>query len=517
MNVIYQTSTDQGQRIYGEHFYGLDALVTLHHVGSAQRDSDHMHQGVGFLAQHAKLTELFELSIRAVDKSVLALPYWDSTIEEAQVSLGHLDSVFDSELWSDKWFGSINMYINDSETLPSFDSKNWAIHDGVFAYLKALRIEDAYGPSTRWLPHNAYGFLRAPWNNNASPYVTRYPRRTAHLPSCQQHWTYAESSTDIRGGNEWTNGHFDKAKWMYDVSTKAHGSLHSSPGGLFTIGPKNTIAAKLLAYYNISNVKQHTLWRARVIDFPQNCSNVAMEMCTPYCALDTYSHNLTAIGYEIVKAQVTLPAPALLADWRHRPKDLQAIATAYCFGMANNTEIADRRGPDVFISGDAKDSGGSIDPSFWFIHGALSRLLQYRILLGPSFKDESWPINQSCFGSRSADVDPDRLAFSLNSTSHSTVSSAFFSPPGLVPCDFQSCCGGHLEDSRLYARYPDIQIGPTNADTIRYLDPRHAPDSHYPTIYHHFRFMHCQQVGIDFKANSLDPPLPLSPSTALLA
>ena len=46
------------------------------------------------------------------------------------------------------------------------------------------------------------------------------------------------------------------------------------------------------------------------------------------------------------------------------------------------------------MSGDAKDSGGCVEPSFWPIHGTLERLYQYRILKGPGFRTDAateWP------------------------------------------------------------------------------------------------------------------------------
>ena len=99
-------------------------------MNAAQRDADHFHQGVGFLAQarasddattrrasgasggcvthcqtliphttervplsasgslaqHAKITRMFERSLQAID-GALTVPYWDPTIEDAQVMM----------------------------------------------------------------------------------------------------------------------------------------------------------------------------------------------------------------------------------------------------------------------------------------------------------------------------------------------------------------------------------------------------------------------------------------------
>jgi len=57
MHMCYSVSTAEGQALYGPHFVGLDTFQLWHHLNSGQRDADHFHQGVGFLAQHAKVKE----------------------------------------------------------------------------------------------------------------------------------------------------------------------------------------------------------------------------------------------------------------------------------------------------------------------------------------------------------------------------------------------------------------------------------------------------------------------------
>eukprot|EP00635_Sarcinochrysidales_sp_CCMP3193_P011712 CAMPEP_0118902866 /NCGR_PEP_ID=MMETSP1166-20130328/7961_1 /TAXON_ID=1104430 /ORGANISM="Chrysoreinhardia sp, Strain CCMP3193" /LENGTH=640 /DNA_ID=CAMNT_0006842081 /DNA_START=1 /DNA_END=1923 /DNA_ORIENTATION=+ len=500
--VLYATSTERGREIYGSpKFLGLDALVTLHHEAAAQRDADHMHQGQGFLANHAKLTKLFEDSLRTVDKRV-SVPYWDSTIEMAAVEQGDLDSAFDSDLWTAKWFGSIGRFYNgEEEFLKDPTSEEWAIQDGPFAFLAAMTPEDAAWGRSELLPRNAYGLLRAPWNNNPSPYVSRFPSWGSRLPDCETHRLFAESPTDSRGGESWVDGNADRAKWMYDVSNEPHGPLHNSPGGMWPVSSSegSSDASDLLeSSFGIKDVKQHTLWRFHVLEFPDHCppwplgSEIRSPPCGgPRCALEKWDGNLTAVGYEIVKAQGHLPSEASLSDWRSRPADLDAVADIYC------------RAPEMLISGEAKDSGGSIEPSFWPIHPAITRLYQYRILFGPPFKDpDTWPTEGACFGARSADVDPDRLAFSAvpggvaeEGVSEEGVSaSPFFAPAGLEPCGFASCCGGHFARSRLYAG--DEEIGLTNEETLDLIDPRARRDD--GIVYHHFRFPHCDEIGVPF-------------------
>jgi len=244
MAICYNTTTAEGQARYGSDFVGLDTFQLWHHLNSAQRDADHFHQGVGFLAQHAKVTRLFELSLQAVDPTI-ALPFWDSSIEMAQFATGEIVSVWDSPLWSPAMFGTVKRYVGDhfDDSDPAATTKalfgdgaldgvlddatmrEWAIQDGRFAFFQLPKRNVSSLPVGS--PRNAYGLLRAPWNSNPSPYVTRYPQYANHegtiwgnFPSCEVLKVFA---LDER---EWT-----ATAWMYGVSNKPHGSMHSGPGG----------------------------------------------------------------------------------------------------------------------------------------------------------------------------------------------------------------------------------------------------------------------------------------------
>ena len=72
-----------------------------HNFNAAWRDGDHIHEGLGFLTQHTKLSNMFELAMQAVDPSV-TLPYWDYTIESAADQ-----TVFDSVAFTPETFGTL--------------------------------------------------------------------------------------------------------------------------------------------------------------------------------------------------------------------------------------------------------------------------------------------------------------------------------------------------------------------------------------------------------------------------
>lgn len=335
-----------------------------------------------------------------------------------------------------------------------------ASQDGEFAFLRLPSADLASMPTTT--PHNAYGLLRAPWNNNPSPFVSRYPRQRATLPSCEEHWTFAKGK----------DGTWPTTAWAFSVSNKPHGAQHSSPGGVVALHVNQQLR-QVLPDSLANGVRQHTLWRFRVIDFPTDCggADVRPTACAARCNTTLYSFR--DVGYEVLKAQPKLPTEAELAEYDD--SDLEAIGAAYCSDM------------DVLVSGDAKDSGGCVDPSFWPIHGALERLYQFRILHGPGFGSdptEDWPEQNICWGGRSVDADPDHLCF-LTAEEPPRVGS------------FAECCTGHQQESRVFEVFPDQVFGWTNKEMFELLDPRRGPPFDY-AVYHHFNWSHCTAVGVDF-------------------
>ena len=76
-------------------------LITLIFVPSGQRDADHIHQGLGFVPQHIKLTNMFEASMQAVNPAV-TMPYWDFTMDVAEGK-----TIYESVMFTEKTFGTM--------------------------------------------------------------------------------------------------------------------------------------------------------------------------------------------------------------------------------------------------------------------------------------------------------------------------------------------------------------------------------------------------------------------------
>jgi hypothetical protein len=78
--VLWDTSAEDGRSTYGSNFITAKEFTIMHSAMAASRDCDHMHDGTGFLTQHATLSALFEKSIQSIAPSA-SLPYWDFTID----------------------------------------------------------------------------------------------------------------------------------------------------------------------------------------------------------------------------------------------------------------------------------------------------------------------------------------------------------------------------------------------------------------------------------------------------
>jgi len=198
-----------GVEKYGDNFHNYEYLLGFHYFNAAWQESDHIHEGNGFLAQHIKMDMIFEKAIQAVDASI-SLPYWDYTIESAANM-----SVWDSPIFTEDTFGTLKMpkdyfwgwlYKND-------DLDEATISDGRWKDFSA-------NYNTQYAALNyGYGLMRAPWNMNPSTKLNRFTSTTKALPACSTHYTmlsYTKLSDFI-----------NKAPYA------PHGAVHIALGGVY--------------------------------------------------------------------------------------------------------------------------------------------------------------------------------------------------------------------------------------------------------------------------------------------
>ena len=80
--VLWEVDDVTGAAKFGENYKSANYLLEFHFYNAAWQTGDHIHEGLGFVPQHMKLTNIFENSLRAVNPAV-TLPFWDFTIDTA--------------------------------------------------------------------------------------------------------------------------------------------------------------------------------------------------------------------------------------------------------------------------------------------------------------------------------------------------------------------------------------------------------------------------------------------------
>ena len=201
-------SDEYGQETYGENFHNSTYLASMHYFGSSQRDSDHFHEGLGFLPHHMYMTYLFELSIQAVNPEVTC-PYWDSTIDDEQEETDK-----DYFIFQENTFGSLNFGAGDGYSEWNYKTNkvdDARIRDG--RWVNQTTEYNTFYPEMR----QGYGYLRGPWNMNPSPYLVRFPKGLS----------FTGCSTNIAGLSK---NFKDFLGWSMSAP---HGSFHVDIGGSF--------------------------------------------------------------------------------------------------------------------------------------------------------------------------------------------------------------------------------------------------------------------------------------------
>ena len=438
VETVYKVSQDEGMSRYGEAYKNITYFVTLHHRLAGARDCDHLHDGLGFLTQHAALTLTFEKVLQLIDPSV-SVPYWDYTIEARAVEVtGDIHSWRSSIVFSDDWFG------------PAYTENSNIVSSGRWAFTGVEASQEG----------NAFGLLRAPWNMNDIPYLTRsnatYGFSLSDVPSCEDHYDVMQLLTWETFGLE--------------VQYKAHGTVHAMTGGVFGESDYKTfLEEKLRLESSIARdiglesfATQKNLWRAEYMDCP-SLSACPTSDCRCSCpALTNYFNSSKTI--------LASMSPIFYDDVNFQNIDDTDVSYDLLALLCNGI-------PGFAISkiGDNLESASPLDPSFYPTHPTLDRLLHWRRIL--KFTNTSWPPNKA----RS------------------------------VPFEYEAYCHGHALHDLL--PFQDIFDFPQDPNTTTYknihlknhaytnknlwdlMDPTDAQNSPMPYIYDTFTWPHCQNAG----------------------
>jgi Common central domain of tyrosinase len=416
-------------------------------------DADHIHEGNGFIAQHIKMTNIFEKAMQAVDPSI-SLPYWDFTIESATNT-----SIMFSPIFTDATFGSMPQPPDAywGWTYSSSTMKDAAIPNGRWAYIMT-EVNTKYDDL-----NYAYGYLRAPWNMNPSEYITRFTSTNKHLPSCSSHYQLL--------------AYDELSDFLFNIPYGAHAATHGVIGGVYGCDAMDYLQE---AGYILSDDGQLNLcknWIFYLKEFYRLDYIVPHKNCTLVdgsTAFDDLQCGFTCNTEYDEQIYIHL-TKILNSDYDCVPDDMSDEGWTAWYDF-----ICSGDGYKVF-GGDHLESASPADPSFWPIHPTLERLLQAKYMAG-GFQDNTWPtdpINDYvCDKAECYDVSDDNLGFGYWGT----------------------CCYGHYETDQLmnapdgdrdsYTSYTNAEIHTmTDAGSLSYG---------MPYIYDEFAWDHCADIGMDF-------------------
>ena len=154
------TSDEEGKALYGDTFRSYDSFVLQHALAALDSRGDQGHYSAAFVTFHSALVLAFERSLLAINPSIEALPYWDSSIVEP--------SIYTEEL-----FGS-PIGTGDRNAVVDGKFGNWPVlaNFSTISTSNYLALTGGHG----WTNYtgNADGFLRHPNSTNTSPVFVRY-------------------------------------------------------------------------------------------------------------------------------------------------------------------------------------------------------------------------------------------------------------------------------------------------------------------------------------------------------
>jgi len=371
MALHWKVSDEEGKELYGENYRSMQTLLMYHLQQAGATDCDHYHDGYGFLSQHSALTLLFEQSLQAVNPA-LALPYWDY--------------VKDMQAFLDAGAGFMGFNNGPLFTADYFGATDGQNHiaDGRWADLAVPSVEDidAANPLLADLPVNQYGALRAPWSNNADPFVVR----ASEVCGADPVYSDGAASCDAVAQLQEVT---DLEEWLSKVSYGPHGPVHIMAGGmlqcqgawdkLYALGWDDATVNK---YKGFHFALHKNAFRNELLNCDDGC------YCPKFAA---YQKDETALNTFLSTIGI---GDKVFSAWTVPQK--QAVADAVCNSGA--------------VNGDNLQASSSFTPEFWPIHGTVERMYQARMLNGADDWDwensasTSWmPSQQECAGHSATD------------------------------------------------------------------------------------------------------------------
>jgi len=342
------------------------------------------------------LTLEFERALQAVVPSV-SIPYFDFTLESTFYDAGDFRS---SGVFAPSWFGDAAPL----NTLRTVTAGRWAF---------VPTMADARGFS-RWT--NSYGLLRAPWNNDPTPFSTRsdkvYGYRNNLKPSGCAEYARALAQTSwvglARQLNSAAHGHIHEligGSWDHDYSKNMTHDSRLHPA-VFTFAHQIQALSKLL-------------WRAGVVECPAACdlSADASQACACTCGTAT-----SASPYATLRdAGVLAAAQFFDADEKLIASFVGEDGTSTEYRLPNYSAAESEEIYAALLAilcvpghiGDMYQATSTNDVLFWVLHPTLDRLWHYkRLVANSSSFDAAWPHDAAaCYGHNPSDKQPFKWLF----------------------------------------------------------------------------------------------------------
>ena len=444
MYTLWSTDEETGQLMYGSDFHSATYFAEAHHFNAGGRVADHIHEGLGFVSQHIKLSSMFEKSLQSVNPSV-SLPYWEFTLESASNT-----SIYNSIMFSKKTFGSL---VEPVDSTWGFTYKNDLLSAGTIQNGRWKKAKT--DSNTRFSSIvNGYGLLRSPWNMNPSPYITRFASSQSALPMCSDYYTLFGSSSTL-------------IDFLDEIQKGSHAPIHSALGGTFgcdvldAIGTQLSSSSTQLRLCHMWSFYMKDLYRSQFLEPSVGCSNDAFDgspnaiSCPYVCNVSTKTD---ADFVETLKDK--MGGQGYFVDG----VDWMSIYNFICEGDAHK-----------IVVGAHSDSSSASDPSFWPVHPTQERLLQAYMI---ATQTDTW------------DWPEDALTDYVCGTTRCILS-------GETEKTYDSeCCYGHYEyDQMLDYENADEngRIGSTNHEILVSTNPVSDVYS-MPYVYDGFSWSHCADV-----------------------
>lgn len=272
-HIMKKTPQDLLFQQYGPNCYGYD-YITAYHLKAAQNVTcDQAHYWESFFANHRMFGLMIERSVQAIYPQ-LSIPYWDQAYDAEHYE----DPLNQSPIWGDDFFGG------------NGDPSDWfVVKNGRFA---GDGQEWPMAKSADWIDPTSpfrgspFGFLRAPWNSNPKPILTRYNGDFLGFHDPRGHVVFSDRQfmeNCVQSPN------FEAfTQCMDSPFMTAHPWVH-----MFVGGATNPVSGDVTQIYD-SPPQQFGLALARNV-FASWISGVGVSVCPSKCSPDLINTDVTTL------------------------------------------------------------------------------------------------------------------------------------------------------------------------------------------------------------------------------